>query len=299
MSRRRGWLVDETAAVSRKRGRLAFQRLLRAALPLALAGALAGCGSGGSDPGTGGGDPAAILADWRSFPVDAKPRPLVLTGPAILDPQVSLGDLKEVYLNGRVDLAAALPASPPTAGGYPVLSAKAALERFHQAYPGETVKGARTTPRLRIVKVMLGQASFDTDRGPRQLPAWRFGFDAIAGPAWVLAVDPKALWTAKPTSATDMGFRATPAADGRSLALAFIGGPDEPTPCGITYTGSAVESATAVVLVLHQRPQRKAGGQVACDAVGYPRTVSVRLAAALGGRVLLTPYGVPMPVPGS
>ena len=212
---------------------------------------------------------------------------------------MSLGDFKEVYQNGRVDLAAALPASPPTAGGYPVLSATAAVERFHQAYPEETVKGARTTPRLRIVKLTLGQASFETDRGPRRLPAWRLGLDRSQAPAWVLSVDPKALWTAEPTSATDMGFRATPSLDGRSLTVAFIGGPDEPTPCGIAYTGSAVESATAVVLVLHQKPQRKAGGQVACSAVGYPRTVSVQLAAALGGRVLLTPYGVPMQVPGS
>jgi hypothetical protein len=288
-----------TAGVGQVGGAPVPRGLPRALLTaLAVAVTLAGCGPGGAG-GAGGAGPSAILAHWESFPVDAKPRTLVLTGPVVLDPRGSLGDFKEVYQNGRVELAAALPASPPTAGGYPVLPAKAALERFHQVYPRQTFKGAGTTPRLRIVKVTLGQASFETDRGSRRLPAWRLGFDRLQAPAWILAVDPKALWTAKPTSAIDMDFRATPSVDGRSLTLTFIGGPDEPTPCGIAYTADAVESATVVVIVLTERPQRKARGEVACTAEGHLRTVTARLASPLGGRVLLTPYGVPMQVPGS
>jgi hypothetical protein len=250
----------------------------------------------GADPGEG--DPAAVLEAWRSFPADASPRPPVLTGPAVLDPQSGFPNDqdKEAYQSGRFDLATALPAASATAGGYPVVSAKAAFERLQATYQNATVKG-RPLPTLRIVSAALGEAYFDTDRGRRQLPAWRLGLERFASPIWVLAVQPKALWTAKPISATDLGLRATPGPDGRTLRLDFVGGPDEPTACGITYTASAVESATAAVIRLASKPQRRARGNVGCPAVGYPRMVTLRLAKPLSGRVLLTPFGVPLQVP--
>jgi hypothetical protein len=268
---------------------------------LAAVVALAGCGPAGGNSAGGGGNPSAILAHWRSFPADATPRPPVLIGPTVLDPQSGFrnDDDSEAYQTGRFDLATVLPAATATAGGYPVISANAALDQLRQAHPIETFGDVRTAPRLRIVAVTLGQAYFETDRAPRRLPAWRFDLDRVAAPAWVLAVDPTALWTAKPTSATDMGFHATPGPDDRTLTLDFIGGPDEPTPCGVAYTATAMESATAVVIRLQERPQQGAHGEVFCTALGHFRTVTLRLATALGGRVLLTPSGVPLPVPGS
>jgi hypothetical protein len=290
--------MGEEPEAPAKGSRFSHRGLLWAAvLALAITLPLAGYALVGDRSEARAGDSAAILADWRSFPVTADPRPPVLIGPTIIDPQSFPSNAhQEAYLTGQVDLAAVLPASPTTAGGYPVIPAQAALDRLRRMYPAVTIQGARTPPRLRIVAVALSQASFDTDRGLRRLPAWRLDFDRIDASVWVLAVEQKALWTAKPTSATDLGFRPTLNPDGRSLTLGFVGGPDEPTPCGIAYTASAEESATAVVIVLHQRPQRKAGGEVACSLAGYPRTVTVRLATALGARVLLTPYGVPMQV---
>jgi len=281
--------VGEAVAGLRKGRGLAS----RAALLVVLAGALAGCGSASTGPGAA----AAILADWRSFPAAANPRPLVPTGPTVLDPQNGFpdGQSKLAYVDGRFDLGVALPAGPATSNGYPLISARTAFDRLSSAAdPAKT----STTYRLRVISASLGSARFDTDRGPRLLPAWRFGLAKVTGPVWVLAIDPKTLWTAKATAATDLGFRATPAADGRSLTLDFIGGPDEPTACGIAYTASAVESATAVVVVLHDEPRARADGEVVCDGAGHRRTVPLQLADALGGRVLLTPYGVPMPVPG-
>jgi hypothetical protein len=265
----------------------------RRALPLLVAAVLAGCGSG-AGPG-GGGDPGAILAAWQAFPAGANPRPLVITGGSVLGPQGGFppGDAKLAFNNGEFDLAVALPAGPASSGGYPIISARAAFDRLGSA--ADPAK-AGTSYRLPVVSASLGHARFDTDRGPRLLPAWRFGLARVTDPVWVLAVQPKALWTATPAPGPDLGFSATPTSDDRSLSLHFIGGPDEPTPCGIAYTTTAVESSTAVVVVLHEKPQRKADGEVACDAVGYPRTVALRLAAALGGRVLLSPSAALVPV---
>jgi hypothetical protein len=261
---------------------------------------LVGYGYWRTGAGPGDGDPAAVLQAWRSFPADASPRPPVLTGPAVLDPRSGFptDQDKESYEAGRFDLATALPATPATGGGYPVVSAKAAFERLQATHQNATVQG-RPLPTLRIVTAALGQAYFDTDRGRRQLPAWRFGLERFASPIWVLAVQPTALWTAKPLSATDLGFRATPGPDGRTLRLDFIGGPDEPTVCGITYTASAVESSTAAVIRLVSKHQRRARGNQNCLPIGYSRTVTLRLAKPLGGRVLLTPFGVPLQVPAS
>ncbi|HEV2886896.1 MAG TPA: hypothetical protein VGX49_08300 [Jatrophihabitans sp.] len=292
--------MDGATAVPTTGGRSSHRFLVRAVLPLAVALVLAGCSPAGTDHAVGDGNPSAILAHWRSFPVDADPRPPVLIGPTVIDPQSGFpsDEDREAYQEGRFDLATTLPAAPSTAGGYPVIAAKAALDQLRQAHPIDTFKGARTTPRLRIVAVTLGQAYFVTDRAPRRLPAWRFDLGRVTAPAWVLAVDPEALW-AKPTPGADLGFRATLLPDGRSLSLDFIGGPDEATPCGIAYTAVAVESATAAVIRLWERQQRQPKGEGGCIALGYPRTVTLRLAAPLGARVLLSPYGVPMQVPGS
>lgn len=291
--------VHDAAAVPTTGGRSSHRWLCRAVLPLAVAAVLAGCGPGGTDSAAGNGSPSAILAHWRSFPADADPRPPVLTASTVLDPQSGFQNDadREAYSYGRFDLPAALPAAPRTAGGYPVISAQAALDQFLQTHPKETSE--ESLPTLHIVSVALGQAYFETDRSPRRLPAWRFGIGRVAAPIWVLAVEPEALWTAKPTSATDMDFRATPDPDGRTLRLDFIGGPDEPTACGIAYTASAAESATAVVIRLAERRQRRVRGEVTCTAAGHFRTVTLQLATPLGHRVLLTPYGVPMHVPGS
>lgn len=268
---------------------------LRAMSALVLAAVLAGCGSG-TDPGGQGAGPAAVLAAWQAFPVAAGSRPLVITGRVVLDPQggfPAVGDAKLAFSEGRFALAVVLPAGPTASGGYPVLSARAAFDRLGSAAdPGK----AATSYRLRVVSASLGSASFSTDRGPRLLPAWRFGLATVTNPVWVLAVRPEALWTAKPTPGPGPDFSATRTPDDRSLNLHFIGGPDGPSGCGIIYTTSAVESSTAVVAVLHENPQRKADSQVACADVGYPRTAALRLADPLDGRVLLTEYGVPIPV---
>src|SRR3954468_16095313 len=259
-------------------------RMVLAVLLPALALLAVGCGSGRTGEGQlvpPGGDPAAALARWRSFPAEADPRPLVLTDGFVRDPASGFtGDAdKEAYLAGAFDVAVTLPAGPATAGGYPVVPAKEAVDRLRAtAGPGST-----STVRRRIVSAALGQFEFATDRGVRMLPAWRFGISGVRDPAWVLAVDSPALWPYQPDWAQNpnyLGARLEP--DGRTVSYDFTGGPDEPTPCGVTYAASMKESTTAVVIRLEQKPQREADGPVACDLVGYRRTVTVQLAAPLG-----------------
>jgi hypothetical protein len=262
---------------------------------VALSGA--GCGSGrtgAGQPVAPTGDPAAALARWRSFPAEADPRPLVLVDGLVRDPSSGFADDggKEAYLAGAFEVAVSLPAGPATADGYSVVPASEALDRLRAtAGPGST-----SATRLRIVTVKLGRTEFATDRGLRMLPAWRFGIASATDPAWVLAVDSQELWPDQRDVAGNQGFGATLQPDGRTLSYDFIGGPDEPTACGLAYTASARESATAVVIRIEQKPQREADGPVACDLVGYRRTVTLRLAAPLGGRVLLTTEGAPIPV---
>ena len=64
-------------------------------------------------------------------------------------------------------------------------------------------------------------------------------------------------------------------ADGRRLTATFVGSPQPATgPCGTDYTGRAVESANAVVVIIDEHPY--GGGGYACNAMGAMRTATRR-----------------------
>ncbi|GII81166.1 hypothetical protein Sru01_61480 [Sphaerisporangium rufum] len=65
-------------------------------------------------------------------------------------------------------------------------------------------------------------------------------------------------------------------------------------PCGVDYTGRAVESEHAALIVVAGRPHDDGN---LCTAEGYPRQVTLRLDRALGGRAVLEAVeGMPVPV---
>ena len=311
----------------------AVARRLLAALVVAVL--LAGCGSGSADrsgaagsadrtgatDGEGragppsGGDPAAALAKWRSFPVAADPRPLVLVGAAVIDPATGFrtGDAKLGYVSGAFEPVVPLPSGPATAAGYSLITARAALDRLR---PGG--KQPAVHP-VRIVAVSLGHAAFGTDRGARTLPAWRFTLEQASDPAWVLAVAPKHLWPVVPAGSPGPERSATLSADGRAVTYRFYGTPAGPPPCGAEYAADVAESGTAVVLSVREVASGSASGGSAsggsasgssasgssvssgsavqgCAAIGALRTVTATLASALGSRVLLTADGTPVAV---
>lgn len=87
----------------------------------------------------------------------------------MLDPALGFPNSadKIAWIAAHLTLAASLPTAKSTSDGYPVISAAAAYRLMRsmggkQRYP--------VTTWLSVDKVRLGQAAFDTDRGPVKLP---------------------------------------------------------------------------------------------------------------------------------
>ncbi len=85
--------------------------------------------------------------------------------------------------------------------------------------------------------------------------------------------------------------------DGLTVTAELTGSPRPRSQvCGADYTGRAVESEHAVVVLLTEHPH-VGGHDVGCDTAGARRTVTVRLDQPMGDRALLGgPYGAPVPV---
>src|SRR5690348_196165 len=121
------------------------------------------------------GSHASALDAWWAYPVSARPRPLVF-----VDRPVRIGDAgfvdgpsKSAYVEGAIEASVALP-------------------------PGvlDLLVGGRTgrlAARLRVVGIESVEAPFQTDRGPRNLPAYKVEMTGLRQPCTVL--DPQtALW---------------------------------------------------------------------------------------------------------
>jgi hypothetical protein len=87
---------------------------------------------------------------------------------------------------------------------------------------------------------------------------------------------------------------ATVSTDGMTLGVGFVGAPGPAAqPCGADYTAQAVESDTAVVVLIFPHPHP---GDDACATVGARRTATVRLTRPLGPRAVLeVRQGLPVP----
>ena len=246
--------------------------------------------------GTTAADSAALRL-WARFPIDASPRPVVLTGPAIIDPHSGfpMGDDKSEYVSGRIALATALPSGPASVAGQSIITANAAFALL--STPPTAGGTYPISASLKVIDIRLGTAVFSTDRGPRSLPTWTFTFAGVAGPANVLAVPAADRWPLAGMPAfAPLSDQATLSADGRHITLHFVGSPPGSGPCEANYVAHVAQSATAVSLSARALATTKPSANVACSAVGYLRTVTVTLTRALGNRVLIDPNGAPIPI---
>jgi hypothetical protein len=246
---------------------------------------LAGCADHAPTvPGPGAGHLRQVLRDWSAFPASATPRPLVLTGAPVADPASGFpsGTAKLAYLDGAFNLPSSLPVGPATAAGFPLITAREATGVLKSV----AAKGPPLTSRLAVTGVRLGTAVFDTDRGPRQLPAWLFGLAGVRDPAGVLAVAPSRIFAPPRRPANPRPFvgGALLGRDGRTLTVEFTGAGSGTGPCTASYSLDQAASRTAVAVAVREHAH---GGKVACAAVGYPRRVTMVLPAPLGGRVLI------------
>jgi hypothetical protein len=272
---------------------------------------LVGCGrpvGSGASPAPVPSEPGwdvdpAVLDAWRDFPVDRAPRPILLLGQPLRETGYHSEGAKLAVATGRFDLAAALPSGQPA-----TVTVKLADGRFPlpiipaaQAYDGVRGTGspgnapdANPTP-LRITRVELGTAPFDTDRGRLDLPAWLFhapeSFEPLAWPA----PSPEAFWRLGDLNYASSDARV--AADGLTLTVTMAAPYPGACPGDPVYRHIpvVVESRTAVALGVRREVVRTEPGPRRTDC-GYDlmlrtQPYTVRLAAPLGHRVLVTADG--------
>ena len=185
----------------------------------------------------------------------------------------------------------------------PVISAQQALSHMKAANQWSCPD---CSP-LQIIGARLTTATFQTGRGPAQAPAWEFSLkdtdvklDQVAVGGGFTAppvATPNDQTTGQQVAQSWVGppaQSATVDASGMTLTVAFVGAPDAgDKPCGADYTAEAVESDTAVVVIVYEHRNTL---PAACSAVGAFRTAQVTLAKPLGNRTLVDLLAQPISV---
>jgi hypothetical protein len=226
------------------------------------------------------------------------------------DWEAEVGDNNKMALMaGKIVVAANLdPTNPPdaeirwddgTTKSFPAISAAQALEDLRKAAPGSDCPECVS---LLATSARLGTARIQTSRGPATAPVWEF---TLAGTSVVvtrvaIAAGRGVNVTAPAWNPNDapVGLSIESAAgspDGMQLTVTFTGAPERADkPCGEDYTAEAVESATAIVVIVVRQTNGFLG---ACSAVGASRTATVTLAQPLGDRAVLeVQQGLPVTV---
>jgi hypothetical protein len=214
---------------------------------------------------------------------------------------------KLALMGGMIAAAAELPAASGdtevrwddgTTKTMPTISAEQALEELRAS----SSQGCPECASLQVTAARLSTATFQTSRGPATAPVWEFALDgtdvlvtriAVSANNGVVVEPPAWDPNNPPTGLSIDSVSGT--VGGTQLTVAFIGAPDAADkPCGEDYITEAVESDTAVVVIVTRHRNGFAGG---CTAVGARRTATVELAAPLGERAVLEVMeGRPVPV---
>jgi hypothetical protein len=220
-----------------------------------------------------------------------------------------VGDNNKAALMAGEVTYGSLPAAAPAAGEVrwedgvtrqvEVLSAEQAMQQL-VASGNHDCGGCRP---LRVTGASLVMARVQTSRGPATAPTWEYTVEGTSARITRVAVDQTQSITVTPppwdANNAPVGLwieSAEVSADGRRLTATFVGSPQPATgPCGTDYTGRAVESANAVVVIIDEHPY--GGGGHTCNLMGATRTATVDLAVPLGDRAVLeVQQGLPVPV---
>jgi hypothetical protein len=279
--------------------------LIRSVATAALGISLAACGGGlspAADPNNARlhGQADAALARWSEAIDAAGGSTFVAVGELtgqIGDWEESVGgNNKSALMAGMVEARAALPVDRPpdgevvwldgTADAVALLSAQQALIEMQAAQTG----GCPECTPLEVTGAHMVDLPFDTSRGRATVPTWAFTVAGTAVQVTRVAVAARVNLIVPPwdTNNSRVGLSidsATGTVGALTLTVNFIGAPEPASqPCGADYTAEAVESPTAVVVILHEHPNPVGAS---CRAVGAPRSAIVQLAAALGDRAVL------------
>jgi hypothetical protein len=260
----------------------------------------------GSLPGSGmlpppPSPPTDALVPWQGFPADRVPRPIVLLDDLPMSPGFSNNDGKTATVCHRfAPPAHPLPSDVPanttsswadgTVATYGAISASDAYAAM--SIVPVSMKGAQCDAAIPLAATggRLGTFGFNTDRGTAQMSAWLFAFPGALGEIAYPAIAESAFWSKVKT----MGFFGggmTVSADGLVLNFWFYGAPSGSGPCDASYTAAVAESTSAVAIAIQITPAQAQSGDVACPAIAQSRSVTVRLARPLGGRVVIDASG--------
>ena len=267
-------------------------------LALFACGAMPGQGSGPLAPPS---PPTQALAAWKDFPVNAKPRPLIVFGRSVdhLGPAgfSSEPDRKIVWVCNKfvfatdVTLSDTAPARARVVNGgsYPGIgSARAFSELIAARHDVSAAQPQCATSQPFVIKsVRWGTAGFPTDRGSMTMSAWLFDLAEIEGYLSYSAVDPSSFWGGGVNP--DGGRDARVSADGRTLKVPVYNA--GPGPCGADYSAAAAESDSAVAVAIKRYSHSTPSQQVVCTLNLRVSYITVELQAPLGGRVLLDEKG--------
>jgi hypothetical protein len=215
---------------------------------------------------------------------------------------------KRALMSGRLRAAGPLPAASVASGTVawdggatetlPLVSASDALERWARSDPA----GCPECVPLEVTGARLTTARMRTTRGLATVPVWEYTLTgtavrvtrpAVAGSATVTVTPPS--WDPYNAPGGLAVESATTTVSSKRLTVTFTGAPGPATqPCGADYTGEAVESANAVVVIVLEH--RHAANET-CTSVGAMRTTTVDLAEPLGERAVLeVQQGLPVPL---
>lgn len=241
--------------------------------------------------------PTQALVPWAGFPADHVPRPVVLIGNAgpasgFSTFEAKLAALCHKFRSG-ITLSTTIPARAhvtwTTSGAtadYPAISAAAALAAMTRPLADTSDPNCATAQPLVVNGSLFGTFDFETDRGNAQISAWLFTASGFTGEAAYPALATSAFWNGGIVNGSSNGGSSV-SADGRTLTFNFYGAPNTSGPCGADYKGLVAESSSAVAVVVQASPHASPGQPIACDAIAQQRSVTVALAAPLGGRVVV------------
>ncbi len=158
---------------------------------------------------------------------------------------------------------------------------------------GARIRETRRVRRRQIVATLGVAAVLTACFGDSSLARQRQQADA-ALERWEAGAEPPA-WDPENPPQGVVPDTVEVSADGRDLLVTFVGSPHPASePCGEDYTGEAVESDLAVVVIIVRHSRL---GPETCTGIGAVRTTTITLAEPLGDRTVLdVQQGMPVEV---
>ena len=213
---------------------------------------------------------------------------------------------KQAVMAGAFEATASLPAEVPpdgelrwASGTSKAVRLISAQQAFTDLKTGAAGGQCNDCTPLLITGARLTIGSVQTSRGQAYVPVWEFtlqGTDVLVTHVAVadrVTVTPPA-WDPNNAPSGLSIESATGTVGGKKLTVSFTGAPKPgDQSCGADYTAEAVESATAVVVIVTEHGNWL---PAACTLVGAIRTADAQMTSPLGDRTVLeVTEGLPVP----